>query len=275
MSYPLDPGGPDDYPVRVGSMLLTLVDPHRGYERAYNRWYERDHYYDGCLIGPYNFAGARWVATRELKDLRWPAASTVVADPIVAGSYLAIYWIEDGHHTDWDTWASEQVRWLYGNGRGFPERSHVHTATFDYLGVGYRDRDPVPVALALDHRYGGLVVAWFDARDGRPATELSDLLAVEAVPALLRDSPIEIAAAWRPRPEFRTARDAPMALGSVGGGEDRLCQLFFVDGDPRDALGPLREYTAAVEERGWADTRLVAPFLRTEVGTDRYADQLW
>ena len=39
-------------------MLYTLVEPHRGHEVAYNRWYERDHFYAGCQIGAYNFAGA-------------------------------------------------------------------------------------------------------------------------------------------------------------------------------------------------------------------------
>jgi len=73
-NYPLEAFGVEDYPVKVGSMLLTLVDPHKGFEAAYNRWYERDHYIAGCLIGPYNFAGSRWVATRELKDLRWGTA---------------------------------------------------------------------------------------------------------------------------------------------------------------------------------------------------------
>ena len=29
MTYPLEAGGVGDYPVRVGSMLLTMVDPHR------------------------------------------------------------------------------------------------------------------------------------------------------------------------------------------------------------------------------------------------------
>ena len=48
MDYPLEPLGVNDYPVKVGSMLLTMVDPHRGFEHAYNRWYERDHYYAGC-----------------------------------------------------------------------------------------------------------------------------------------------------------------------------------------------------------------------------------
>ena len=65
----------DDYPVKVGSMLFTMVDPHRGHEAAYNRWYERDHFYAGCMIGPWLFAGGRWVATRALKDRRFPADS--------------------------------------------------------------------------------------------------------------------------------------------------------------------------------------------------------
>src|SRR5690606_13438681 len=30
--------------VVLGSALFTLVDPHRGHEVAYNRWYERDHF---------------------------------------------------------------------------------------------------------------------------------------------------------------------------------------------------------------------------------------
>jgi hypothetical protein len=92
MSYnPLNPGGVDDYPVKVGSALFTLVDPHCGHEKAYNRWYERDHFYGACLSGPYLLAGSRWVATRELKDLRWPADDTTVAAPVDAGSYVAIY----------------------------------------------------------------------------------------------------------------------------------------------------------------------------------------
>jgi hypothetical protein len=32
-NYPLVVGGVDDYPVKVGSMLLTMVDPVRGFER--------------------------------------------------------------------------------------------------------------------------------------------------------------------------------------------------------------------------------------------------
>ena len=34
--------------IRIGSTLLTLVEPHRGQEVDYNRWYERDHFYAGA-----------------------------------------------------------------------------------------------------------------------------------------------------------------------------------------------------------------------------------
>jgi hypothetical protein len=281
-NYPLETFGVEDYPVKVGSMLLTLVDPHKGFEAAYNRWYERDHYISGCLVGPYNFAGSRWVATREMKDLRWgtvppgsaSATANAVADPIDAGSYVAIYWIEKGHHEDWDSWALPQVHSLYGGGRGFNERSHVHTVTFDYVGSTYRDPDPVPVELALDHHYPAIVGVWLDGRSG-DAADLHERLA-GPLKELLDGSQIEIAADWTPRPEFRNSRDsAPMSLGTPGGQENRVCQLFFVDGDVRDSLPRFRDYTDRLTADGVADTLLVAPFLRTNVGTDDYAHQLW
>ena len=120
MAYPLDPGGLHDYPMKVGSMLLTMVDPNPGFESAYNRWYERDHFYAGCMVAPHQMSGSRWVATRSLKDLRWPEGDTAVANPTDSGSYVAIYWIEGGHHDDWNNWSTERVTWLYTNTRGFP-----------------------------------------------------------------------------------------------------------------------------------------------------------
>jgi hypothetical protein len=274
-NYPLTPAGVDDYPIKVGSMLLTLVDPHRGFESAYNRWYERDHFYGGCMEGPWQIAGSRWVATREMKDLRW--GTTAVADPIDAGSFVAIYWVSAGHHEDWDAWALPQVGQLYANGRGFAERSHVHTATFDHVGAAYRDADPVPVELALDHSYDAIVGVWLDGRDGRSASALHEMLiAGGAVGELLADSDIEIAAAWTPREEFRNSRDsAPMSLGSPGGQENRLLQLFFVSGDVRASLERFHTYTDRLAADDLADTLLVAPFLRTVVGTDTYVDQIW
>ncbi len=276
MPYPLEVGGVDDYRMKVGSMLLTLVDPNRGYEAAYNRWYERDHFYAGCMIGPFLFAGSRWVATRALKDARWPRDDETIASPPDAGSYVAIYWVERGHHADhFDVWARQQVRELYAEGRGFAERRHTHTVLFDHLGAVYRDADPVPIELALDHGYDGLVIIWFDARGGRDARALNDTLVRSHAPALLAESPIEIVSSWTPSAGENDPRDVPMDLGSKAGGPERLCQLLFVSGAVQDALAPVRAYTDAIEADDLATVHLVAPFLRTVVGTDRYADQLW
>ncbi len=274
-TYPLVPEGVGDYPIKVGSMLLTLVDPHEGYEVAYNRWYERDHFYAGCMIGPWLFAGSRWVATRELKDARWPAGDETIASPPDAGSYVAIYFVEQGHHEDhFSTWARPQVNALYAEGRGFPERRHIHTILFDHLGAEYRDDAPVPVELALDHGYDGIVLLWFDGI-GRDARRLHDDLARLAVPDLLKGSIIETVSSWTPSAGENEPRNVPMDLGSKAGGQERLLQMLFVKGDVRDTFAAVRAYTDHVESEGLATIHLAAPFFRTVVGTDTYVDQLW
>jgi hypothetical protein len=273
VTYPLEVGGVDDYPVKVGSMLLTLVEPHKGFERAYNRWYERDHFYAGCMVGPWLFAGSRWVATRSLKDRRWPSES-IIAKPLDAGSYVAIYWVEKGHHADhFDVWAVPQVVDLYANGRGFPERTHVHTSMFNHLASVYRDEDPVPVDLALDHKYDGLFVLWWDAAQGT-ATDLHAVLAESYLPGLLADSDIEIASSWAPTVPDEPPRDVPMDLGSSSGSTNRLVQLLFIGGDTEAAVAKVQDYTDAVESAGVAQLLLAAPFLATVIGTDTYVDQL-
>jgi len=273
VTYPLEVGGVDDYPVKVGSMLLTLVEPHKGFERAYNRWYERDHFYAGCMVGPWLFAGSRWVATRSLKDRRWPSES-IIAKPLDAGSYVAIYWVEKGHHADhFDVWAVPQVVDLYANGRGFPERTHVHTSMFNHLASVYRDDDPVPVDLALDHKYDGLFVLWWDAAQGT-ATDLHAVLAESYLPGLLADSDIEIASSWAPTVPDEPPRDVPMDLGSSSGSTNRLVQLLFIGGDTEAAVAKVQDYTDAVESAGVAELLLAAPFLATVIGTDTYVDQL-
>src|SRR5450756_145468 len=72
-------GGVTDDPIRLGTMLYTLVEPHKGHQVAYNRWYERDHFYAGCQIGAYNFSGARFVATSDLKELRLPEGPSAIS----------------------------------------------------------------------------------------------------------------------------------------------------------------------------------------------------
>ncbi len=263
MPYPLEVGGVDDYRMKVGSMLLTLVDPNRGFEAAYNRWYERDHFYAGCMIGPFLFAGSRWVATRALKDARWPTDDETIASPPDAGSYVAIYWVEKGHHADhFDVWArapgARALRGRPGLRRTQATRTPCCTTT---SARSYRDADldAVPIELALDHGYDGLVIVWLDGRGGRDAARADEELAGDLAPALLADSPIEIVSSWTPSAGENDPRDVPMDLGSKAGGPERLCQLLFVAGDVQAALPAIRRYTDAIESADLATVRLVAP----------------
>src|SRR6187399_2191344 len=103
----LGSGKTAERPVRLGGALVTIVEPHRGHEVAYNRWYERDHFYAGCMVGPWLFAGRRFVATRDLKALRFGTDVDRFGGAAL-GSYVAVYWILDEHHDDHVDWALRQ-----------------------------------------------------------------------------------------------------------------------------------------------------------------------
>lgn len=259
------------YPVRVGAMLFTMVDPVPGHEVAYNRWYERDHFYGGVMTGPYAFAGGRWVATRRHKALRFPEHSPF-AEPVTAGSYLAVYWFLAGKVAEHLAWAGDQVWWLYRNGRGFDERTHAQTGIYDFSSARYATGDGVPVELALDHRYGGLAVVVIEpSGDG---VELREWLDTEAAQLLLSPHVADQITSWTVR-----AQDAepssPMPLGAAGGRPDRIVQLVFLDDDPAGHWDAFRDYAKAIEDSGRGRVTFAAPFIPTVVGTDTYTDQLW
>ena len=96
-------------PIELGMALFTMVEPHKGHEVAYNRWYERDHFYAGCQIGTYNLGGRRFVATKALKSLRYPDPSPIVPDQ-QTGSYLALYYVHAGGTLHWWQWAAASFR---------------------------------------------------------------------------------------------------------------------------------------------------------------------
>ena len=66
-----------------------------------------------------------------------------------------------------------------------------------------------------------------------------------------------------------------MNLGTGTGGPERVMQLAFLEGDPAEAFGEVAAYARAIEGAGLGRICFAAPFHKTVVGTDRYADQLW
>lgn len=274
----MEPYGADEA-VDIGAMLFTLVDPTRGHEVDYNRWYERDHFYGGCMVGPWLFAGRRWVATRQLKDLRFPTDApddAAVARPVGAGSYLATYFIHKGHEPEHFQWTTKQVFELYSHGRGFDERTHAHTSLYFFTGAEHRDADGVPRHMALDHPYGGLISIHLDRSEGVKQDDLAAWMRSEGRHILFDDdSLIDQVQNWRPIIPKGSEGDAPMELGSSPGTRQRSMQLLFISGDPATQMNRVRAYIAALESAGVGTTRLVAPFIPTIPGTDTYTDQLW
>ena len=78
---PVGSGDTSEKPIKLGGALFTMVEPHPGHEVAYNRWYERDHFYAGCMIGAWTVSGARYVATTRVQGEAVPVRLTDHAGP--------------------------------------------------------------------------------------------------------------------------------------------------------------------------------------------------
>ncbi len=253
-----------DKPVRLGGALVTMVEPHRGYEVAYNRWYERDHFYAGCMIGAWTISGARFVATRDLKALRYPVDSPVCPDP-TGGSYLALYWVLAGKFGEWIAWGTEQVKWLIEQERMFPHRDHVHTLMYKFRAEHQGQADGVPVELALDHRSPYLVMVVGQPEEGTTADDVDAWF--EA-----RPSAAAVTADLTPIPMHAGApSDVPRDDAA-----DRFLRLYFVDDDLHEVweerFAHLGEEFATA---GLGELVFVSPFRATVPGTDTYTDELW
>lgn len=260
-------------PIKLGSMLVTLVEPRRGHEVDYNRWYERDHFYAGCMIGPYQFAGRRFVATADLKRLRQPDPSPITGSPF-RGSYIAIYWVLDGYHDTWNRWAVDQVNALHRAGRMFEERDHVHTLLYRFAWEARRDGEfGLPAELALDHPMRGLVAVWTDRADGVGAEEFATWQRDQHLVAMLPGTSARLVVACDPLPLLV---DAPGDVPRTEGDDRRQLTLWFLDEHPADAwTSVIGAHRDAVDASGKATVVTAVPFIPTVVGTDTYTDQLW
>jgi hypothetical protein len=268
---PIDP--------RVGAALITWVEPVPEHIVGYNRWYEDDHMITGAMVMPWMFSGRRFVAPRSVQHLRGPAGSRV-ADPLEAGKYIAIYWINEGRLADHEQWSLGTNYRLHAEGRGsyrgvgfdpLEERSHVFTAFHDHLGSNYRDDDVPRDVHTLVQPYEGLVVQLVDAA-GVPREELDQWLATEYTPSVLGG------------PAAVTVRFAPRALPSdklahvkeLDGVEGVIVLLHFLECDPRDCWDERFAVAETTIRAGGVGTLAIqAAFVPTKHGTNAYVDELF
>jgi len=263
---------PSDLRVELGHAIFGLVDPHRGHEVAWNRYYERDHLVAAGAAAPWTLAIQRWVATRREKALRYPAKGPI-ADPVSRGTFLAAIWIQKGRYDEQQLWVAEQMKILAAHGRTFEKRDVLTTAGYDYLGGALRDADGVPPELALDRRYPGIVLAWTERRPGTSLEELRRWLAGELLPGVVEKSEIAMALCFTPKPK---ASWWPKAAPEVPGVGQRILVACFVDSDPVACFEPrFAGLGAAIDAGGRGRTLLVAPFVPVVPGVDPAVGELW
>ncbi|NLU70083.1 hypothetical protein [Streptomyces sp. HNM0574] len=260
------------YGVRPGHALITMVEPHPGRERAYNRWYEDDHYIAGAMAMPWIFAGRRWVATRALQSLRRPKESAV-ARPVTAGCYLSTYWITEGRYDDHMRWTVAINKRLNADDRVHHDRTHVFTSFQDHAATVYRDGEAGPRDFhALDHPYAGLVLQVVDTDTEEQRDRLLAELRGTLLPRRLAGSPAAMAVAFRPTP---LPADRMSYVRQVEGVGTRLTVLYFLETGPEECweawFSGLEEEIAATD---LGRLELAAPFVPTIPGTDTYVDQL-
>ena len=222
-------------PVTVGTAVVAYIEPHPGQARAFNAWYERDHFYASAMAGPGMYAGARWVATKACKAAR--PSGDLLGDP-ARGSYLATYWLLPGTQAVWDEWAAREYASLPPE-RRFSGRDHLHTAVYRYAWDFRAEGAPAP-PIALDHGYAGVVAAaWSEPEAGRRW----------AATVVGADVPLVIGL----EPERTIMSETDPAVHTLA--------LAFCATNPLTVPLP-------------AGAGFASPFLRTIPGTDTYTDDL-
>jgi hypothetical protein len=259
--------------IALGTVLFSIVEPHRGHEREFHRWYERDHFFAGCMIGANYFSGRRFVATRSLKTLRFPADTPVTPD-IGRGSYLVLYWILAGTYPETLRWSVDQVLQLHRQKRMQPPRDNISTAFYRYAWGTFRDVDGVPAELALEHPYKGVAVTMIDRAEGAADDAFATRLRSELLPALMVGSPVAMTLCLRPQ---TLPDDAPSYVPrpSEEDLDRRYLLLSFLEEEP-DArtTAKFRGLDRALTEAGLGCVVYAAPFMPTVPGTDKYVDEL-
>jgi hypothetical protein len=258
--------------VSLGGTFITMMQPEPGFESAYNRWYEDDHFYSGAMVGPWIFAGRRWVATRDLQRLRFPENSPI-AQPVTAGPYITTYFTLAGHHEDalnWGTTAMTQH--LLPNGRGFTQRASVYTitATLDFA-VIRTDLTALKPHHMLNHPFVGLVVEVYEPDPSADRAEVVRSLE-ELLQADVENSPVAAALAFTSR-AYAGGDPSPGVSATPPGAGVSLTVLNFLQADPRTCWSRFRERTSRAEAAG-AQIVFSAPFVPTVPGTDLYVDEI-
>lgn len=254
--------GPTD--AVLGHGFLTLVEPHPGHDAAYTRWYEDDHFHAGAMAFPWWFSGRRWIATRQLRELRESSDPAVDLDQ---GWSFATYWITQGRLAEQGRWLETVVSRLLAEGRMFAERTHVLTGYHDLVDE-WQAPDHRPRGVhALEYPYCGLVLEVLDPPEAAP-----NWLAAEHVAPRLAWGEASQCLAFGPVPW--PGQLEPSWFDYAAHPPGRVALLWFSESAPMESWADtFGTHRAAVEASG-GSVALIGGFLPTVPGTDDHLDQV-
>lgn len=253
----------------LGGALITMPQAHAGREEAFNRWYEDDHYISGAMVGPWLFAGRRFVRCK------LPRFAGSGMTPTEMGSFISLYWAIAGHVDDAWHWVQAALKELIADGRGPRDRTRVYSAMHDFEFAHIFDPAPMAEIHALDYPYRGLAVELIDAPDEGSRDGLLQWLRDDFIPA--HRGPAGQCLAFVPRGLREERKDESGGKGKESGVVSlaidpnpgcRVCLLWFLHEDPHDFWpGVFARHAAAIEASGQGKLVLLAPFVPTLPGT--------
>lgn len=254
---------------RLGGALITMPQAHAGREEAFNRWYEDDHYISGAMVGPWIFAGRRFVRC-DLARFSAPGGGATEL-----GSFISLYWTLEGHLDETWVWVRAALKELIAEGRGPRDRTRVYSAMHELVFAHVFDPPPMAAIHALDYPYKGLAVELVDAPTPADRDRLIAWLRDGFVPAQAGAGGQCIA--FVPRGLRDERKDES---GKAGAGRDvvelaidpnpdcRVCLLWFLREDPHEAWpGAFARHGRDIEASGRGRLVFLAPFVPTLPGT--------
>jgi len=260
----------------VGGAYMGITETVAGHERAFNRWYEDDHFYSGTMAGPWILSGRRWVATHALRKTWIPADSPVIS-PSGQGCYLKTYWFAAGHEDDAESWMNESFTNLLQEEERFPtmrfgtaaeprvKRQSSYSSFQRHLFTCTHEAGPLQAVHALDHPFDGLAldIIRSDASPRDLATRLQPSVrtTLESVSCKIAICFQRAANQWLPYAKSQERHE--------------ITVLWFFDHPPSaQGYAPrLADFHKAVADAG-GQLALSASFIPTIPGTDMYVDEL-
>ena len=250
----------DLWDVALEGANLSLAEAHEGHEAAFDAWYESDHFYAGGLLVPGVLSGARWFASRALRDSRFVSGSPIFDDPY-AGTHLATYFVTLGGVERFRQYIVPRLPELRARGRMFSERTLVHVGFHRFEGKVSGEEGIAP-HVVLDRRFAALTVVIGTTTD-------SDV--TEAVGDGRRDQGVILAFSLEDRPDVP---HAAIPVGAVKIEEGARLLLAFSPKAPEETPDAVAAVVRSAAAAAGLAPRWGATFLPVTPGDPSYVARL-